>query len=259
MNTITRDRVGPVRIAGDLKLADLRHALAAGWRDYRAHPAYGLFFSAIYVALGLFLYVVLVRRGEVFWVIPAVAGFPLLAPFAAAGLYEVSRRREHGLPLSWGVVLGAVRSGDGQLPVMGMIAFVLFSFWVILAHAIFGLFLGQNGLGSQPLEVLLSPAGLSMLLVGGLVGGVVALVLFMMTVVSLPLLVDREVDFITAIVASIRAVTSNGFTMLFWAALIAVLLFAAMLPLLLGLFLVLPVLGHATWHLYRRTVASAEG
>ncbi len=248
-------RVGPATVTTDLRLRDLFTALAAGWRDFIANAKFGLFFAAIFVGGGLGLAYLLFSRGEFFWVIPATAGFPLLAPFAAAGLYEISRRREAQLPISWGTVLGAVRAGDGQLPVMGMIVFVIFSFWVILAHTVFGIFLGPSDLGADPLATLMSIEGLSMLVVGSIVGGVVALFLFAIMVVSLPMMIDREVDFITAMIVSVKSVTTNTFTMLVWAAMVAALLFLAMLPAFAGLFLVLPLLGHATWHLYRRAIS----
>ena len=111
----------------DLALQDLRAALAAGWRDFRAQPAYGLFFGAIFVVGGLALTYFLVARGEFTWAIPAAAGFPLIAPFAAVGLYEVSRRRDLGLPMTWAAILGAVRGrGDEQILAMGVIIFVAF-------------------------------------------------------------------------------------------------------------------------------------
>lgn len=243
------------RVARDLKTGDLRGALAAGWGDFRACPGYGLFFAAIYVFAGMFLYYALLVRGEVFWLIPAAAGFPLLAPFTAVGLYEVSRRREAGLPLSWGAVLGALRGrGDQQLLLMGGIVFVGFSFWIILAHGIFAIFMAESGVGAESLELFRTGAGIAMLAVGSVVGALVALAFYSITVISLPMLVDRDVDFITAIIASLGTMGANRPVMLGWAALIAVLLFAAMLPLFIGLFVVLPVLGHATWHLYRRAV-----
>ena len=255
MDTAATVQVGPATIASDLAVKDLFAALGAGWRDFRTYPKYGLFFAAIFVGGGLALAYFLFNRGEFFWLIPAAAGYPLLAPFAAAGLYEVSRRREAGEPLGWGPVLGAVKAGDGQLPVMGVIAFVIFSFWVILAHTVFGVFLGQSGLGSAPLETLVSPTGLAMLAVGSAIGGIIALFLFAIMVVSLPMMIDREVDFITAIIVSVKSMTNNGPIMVIWAVIIAALLFIAMLPGFIGLFLVVPLLGHATWHLYRRAIS----
>ncbi len=245
----------PVTVAMDLSMTDLRSALSAGWRDFVAYPVYGLFFAAFYVLGGLGLVYGLSNLGQGWWLIPAMAGFPLLAPFTAVGLYEVSRRREAGLLIGWRGVLGALGGrGDEQLILMGGIVFVAFSFWMILAHGIFAIFLGESGIGAEAGALLMSTDALLMMLVGSVVGGLFALGLFAITVVSLPMLVDREVDFITAIIVSLSVVGSNKRVIMGWATLIAVTLALAMLPMFVGLFVALPVLGHATWHLYRRAV-----
>lgn len=260
MSKIEQAQILPVTVARDLKIRDLRAALAAGWGDFRAHPVFGLFFGSIYVVAGMFLYFALFTRGEVAWLVPAAAGFPLLAPFAAVGLYEVSRRREAGLPMSWRSIIGALRGrGDEQILSMGVIVFVAFGFWIMLAHGIFAIFLAESGLGSESLDLFRTGAGIMMLVVGSIVGALMALAFYSITVISLPMLVDREVDFLTAIIASLATVRSNTFVLLAWAVFIAVSLFAAMLPLFLGLLVVLPVLGHATWHLYRRSVGTPDG
>jgi uncharacterized membrane protein len=234
---------------------DLRAALMDGWADFKAAPIFGLFFAAVYTLGGIGLYFGLIAAGEPFWFIPVAAGFPLLAPFAAVGLYEVSRRREAGEPLNWGPILGALRGhGDGQLPVMAVVVLLVFGFWIILARGIFAIFVGQTGIGYDNLGHLLTFNGIAMLLIGTFVGGLMALGLFTVTAFSLPMLLDRPVDFATAIITSIAAVRANGMMMLRWAAIIAGLLVVAMLPLFLGLLIVLPLLGHATWHLYRRVV-----
>ncbi|AKH42407.1 putative membrane protein [Altererythrobacter atlanticus] len=252
---VGQEQIAPVTVVDDLQISDLRAALAAGWRDFRTYPIFGLFFAAIYVSAGIFLYVALFNWGAAAWLIPAAAGFPLLAPFTAVGLYEVSRRREAGLPMSWRAVLGALRGhGDDQIINMGVILFVAFGFWLMVAHGIFAVFLAESGLGSESLELFQTRAGILMLLVGGAVGALMALGFYAITVVSLPMLVDREVDFLTAIIVSLGTVRSNSFVILIWAVWIAISLFIAMVPMFLGLLVVLPVLGHATWHLYRRTV-----
>ena len=254
MNVASRTQVGEISVAEDLTFSDLRDALAAGWSDYRAFPMGGLFFGLIFVLGGIGLSYFLLVSGEMVWAIPATAGFPLLAPFAAAGLYEISRRRMEGLPLTWKPVLGAIRAGDGQVAFMGMLAFVLFSFWVILAHTIFGMFMNEATMSGDILGTLLSLHGLAMLAIGTIAGAVVAWTLYMTTVISLPMLLDKEVDFITAMIVSMRVVRVNRAVMSLWACVIAVALVAAMLPAFLGLLLVLPVFGHATFHLYRRAV-----
>lgn len=249
----------PVAIAHDLRGSDLVAALRAGLGDFLAHPLFGLFFASIYVFAGLFLTWALFSRGEAGWLIPAAAGFPLVAPFVAVGLYEVSRRREAGLPMNWAAILGAFRGhGDEQLLMMGGCVFVAFGFWIIVAHSIFAIFMAESGLGGESLAVFGTRAGMAMLAVGSLVGGLMAFAFFAVTVISLPMLVDREVDFFTAIIASLAAVRANPGAMVAWALIIAVLLVVAMIPLFLGLFVAMPVLGHATWHLYRRAVSSLD-
>lgn len=251
----------PAPAARTLTTADLGAALSAGWADFRAHPLFGLFFAAVYVLGGLLILNGLGERGGILWLVPAVAGFPIIAPFTAVGLYEVSRRREAGLPMRWGAVLGAVRGkGDGQILMMGSMLFVGFGFWIVLARGLIAIFLadtGVNQISDNPLALLNTQPGFLLALVGSIVGALLAFAFFAITVVSLPMLVDREVDFVTAIITSLATVRANPVLMLGWAFLIALALFLAMLPLFLGLFLVLPLFGHATWHLYRRAVAPA--
>ncbi len=248
--------VAPVTVADDLTLADLTAALAAGWRDFIACPQYALVIAAVYVLAGLGITYALYTYGEAIWLVPAIACFPLIAPFTAVGVYEVSRRREAGLPISWRDVLGGLRGrGDDQIMGLGVIIFVIVAFWVILAHGIFYIFLADAGMTQESLAFLTTSSGLLMLLVGGAVGGGIALFTFTLTVMSMPMLLDRDVDLITAMIASWKCVSQNRPVMLVWAAVIAVLLFAASVPAFLGLLLVLPLLGHASWHLYRRVIS----
>ncbi|MCR9179688.1 MAG: DUF2189 domain-containing protein [Erythrobacteraceae bacterium] len=245
----------PPQVAADLAFGDLGRALAAGWRDFLGLAQFGMFFGGFYVLAGLLIGWAAINGGEPTWLIPAMAGFPLVAPFVAVGLYEASRRREAGLALSWRAVLGALKGhDDDQILSMGVIVFVAFSFWMIVAHAIFAVFMAESGMGGESIAALLTPAGLMMLAVGSAVGAVMAFAFYAMTVISLPMLVERKVDFLTAIITSFKVVRTNFAVMLGWAAIIAMLLFVAMLPAFLGLIVALPVLGHATWHLYRRAV-----
>ncbi|MBP1805966.1 DUF2189 domain-containing protein [Rubellimicrobium aerolatum] len=247
----------PLPAIARLTWADLRAALSAGAADFRAAPRFGLFFSAVYV-LGGFLMIWL-GAGTVAWTLATSLGFPLLAPFAAAGLYEVSRRLERGAPLRWGEVLGVVwAERNRQLPWAGAIIVIYFLFWTFLAHMIFALFMGLSTMTniSTSWEVLLTADGLTMIAVEFVVGGVLAFLLFALTVVSLPLLLDKEVDFVSAMILSVSCVAANPLAMAAWAALIALATLLALLPWFLGLVVVLPVLGHATWHLYRRALVA---
>jgi uncharacterized membrane protein len=238
-----------------LGTADLTAALRAGWADFTAAPIFGLFFAAVYTLGGLALWWGLVATGQPVWFVVVAAGFPLFAPFAAVGLYEVSRRRQAGLPLDWPSILGALQGkGDGQLPVMAVIVLLVFGFWVILARGIFAIFMADSGIGPSSLGQLLSLGGVAMVIVGTIVGGLLALALFAVTALSLPMLLDKPVDFVTAILTSVAVVRAHPQVMLRWAATIVVLLALAMLPAFLGLLVILPVLGHATWHLYDRAV-----
>lgn len=246
------------QVVHDLVWSDLAAALGAGWRDFLAMPQFGLFFGGVYVLAGLAIGWVTLTGGELTWLIPAIAGFPLVAPFIAVGLYEASRRRTAAEPLSWRAVLGALKGhDDDQILSMGVIVFVAFSFWMIVAHAIFAIFMAESGMGAGAggaLAAFLTPAGLAMLAVGSVAGAVMAFAFYALTVISLPMLVERKVDFLTAIIASLKVVRGNFAVMLGWAAIIAALLFVAMLPGFLGLLVALPVLAHATWHLYVRAI-----
>jgi uncharacterized membrane protein len=248
----------PPRI-GRVGLGDIAAALKAGLRDFARAPAFGLFFASFYVAGGILIYLQLGVLDQSYWIIPVALGFPLLAPFLAVGLYEVSRRLEIGEPLDWAAVLGVIfRQKDRQFPSIAMVIIMVFMFWVFVAHLVFALFMGlepMTNILSNWQDTLLTRNGLTMLAVGTAAGAVLAFVLFSLTVASLPLLLDRELDFITAMIASFQLVLANPLPMIAWGLIISALMLVAMLPLFLGLFLVLPVLGHATWHLYRRSMS----
>ena len=241
----------------EVDASDLRASLAAGWRDFQRAPILGAVFSAVYVLGGWLILWAMTTKGQVWWTLPASAGFPILGPFIACGFYEISRRLEAGEPLVASEIFGVIfRQKDRQIPAMAAVIVVYFLFWNFLSHMIFALFLGNATMTnvSSSLAVFLSPEGLVMLGFGTAVGAVFATLLFSLTVVSLPMLLDREVDFVTAMLTSFALVRENPGIMLGWGALIAVCLFVGMLPAFLGLFLVLPLFGHASWHLYRRAI-----
>lgn len=245
----------PKPVIVNLRLADLGAAIDAGLRDFMRAPQFGLFFSIVYVLAGLGL--MSVGAGHLTWILTVSLAFPLFAPFAAVGIYEVSHRMGQGKPLIWKDILSVVWAERGrQVPWMGAIIVIYLLFWSFLAHMIFALFMGFEAVVnvSSSLQMLLTPRGLMTAGVEVVVGGVLAFVLFAMTVVSLPYLLDKEVDFVTAMLTSIEVVKANPVVMLAWAAFVGTVTVVALVPWFLGLLVALPVLGHATWHLYQRAL-----
>ncbi len=259
MSDTTQIAPSPPPKLGSVGFSDITAALGAGMRDFLKAPLFGLFFASFFVIGGILIYLQLDVLDQSYWIIPIGLGFPLLSPFLAVGLYEVSRRLERGEALDWAAVLGVVfRQKERQFPSVAMVIIMIFMFWVFVAHLVFALFMGlepMTNIITNWRDTLLTEEGLTMLAVGTGVGAVLSFILFSLTVVSLPLLLDREIDFITAMISSFQLVLANLVPMLAWGALIAVLMVLGMLPFFLGLFIVLPVLGHATWHLYRRSLS----
>ena len=244
-----------------LGFSDISGALRAGFGDFVKAPLFGLFFGGVFAFGGILAVVLLTLFNELWLIIPIGIGFPLIGPFAAAGLYEVSRRLEKGEKLSWrGVLIFVFRQREGQ---MGWMAFVvLFVFWVWLyqVRILIALFLGfksPSTLGGFLEVVTGSPEGIMFLIVGTLIGAALSLVLFSITVIAMPLLIDSQRDFVTAMITSVKTVLANPVVMIGWGITVTVLAVAALLPLFLGLLVVFPVLGHATWHLYRRAIRGA--
>ncbi|MDA7426890.1 DUF2189 domain-containing protein [Primorskyibacter aestuariivivens] len=238
---------------------DIKASLKAGFADFLARPVMSGFFGLFYAVFGMLFVWALVGLGKIWMVIPAAIGFPLVAPFAAAGLYEMSRRRQKGEAFGWMDVLTVM--AHQRKREMGWMAFVtLFIFWVwsyqvrlwlaiILQDASFSDFWGFLNI------VFFTPAGWTFLAVGTCAGALLSAVLFSVTVVAMPLLLDRDIDFVTAMLTSVQVVRENPAVMLTWAAIISVTMVLSLVPAFLGLIFTLPILGHTTWHLYTRVVA----
>jgi uncharacterized membrane protein len=240
-----------------LSYEDVLSSLKAGFRDFRRVPHFGLFFGGIFSITGIVIFLQLIVWGSSYWVLPIAVGFPLLGPFLAVGLYEVSHRLQEKEPLDWGAILTiVVREKAHQIPSMVFVCLFFFLVWVYLAHLIFALSFGLKPLTNimSSTDILFSQEGILMLFAGTIVGGALAFLLFAVTVVSIPMIIDREIDAVTAMITSFRAVLENKGPMLLWGAIIAVSSLIAMIPLFLGMLIVFPILGHATWHLYKRAI-----
>ena len=251
----------PDPVVRAVTVGEIVEALAEGLRDFQSAPVYGLVFGALYALGGILIVLCASAFGASY----------LAYPLAAGSLHTIrrrqrvrsgrSRRRETGQPLSWSAVIGAiVAQGRRELGWMAFVTVFIFVVWMYQVRLLIALMLGLKSFSSLRdflLVVTTTPEGWIFLIVGHLMGAVLSLVLFSLTVVSFPLLLDRDIDFVTAMITSVRAVVASPGPMIGWAAVVVILMIVACLPAFLGLLVVLPVLGHATWHLYRRIVLPA--
>lgn len=245
-----------------LTKSDLLEVLAAGLRDFRSAPLYALGVSGVYTAGGWILILLLVQFDLPYLVYPLAAGFALIAPFIAAAFYAISQCLERGESLSWGRIFGSVRNAaSSDLGWMALVAGFSLFIWMDIAALLFFGFLGFSSLSARELleVVFTTPMGLLFLLIGNSVGALIAFAVFSFSVTSYPMLFDRQVDFVTAMITSVKVVVQNKVTMMIWCFTIALLIAICLLSALVGLLVILPILGHASWHLYRRAIAPATG
>ena len=238
--------------------ADIGDALAQGLKDFAACRTDVVFLCLIYPVAGLVISRMAFDHGMVALIFPLVAGFALIAPLFGVGLYEMSRRRECGLETGWTDAFGVVRApAIGAILVLGLLLLALFCLWLFAAYFLYTVTLGPDAPVSAAAfarDALTTPEGWTMIGAGMAVGFLFALVVLIISVVSFPLLLDRNVGVGTAIATSVQAVRTNPGAMAMWGLIIAGALLLGAIPLLVGLAVVLPVLGHATWHLYRKVV-----
>jgi len=243
-------RIGP---------ADLWDALGRGFRDFWAMPSHLVFLSLIYPIVGLVLGRLVVGYDVLPLLFPLVGGFALIGPVAALGIYELSRRRELGLEASWPHAFGVFRSPSiGGIVTAGCLMLALFALWLDAAQWLYTANFGPfppDSIGSFTEEVLTTSAGWALIVEGNLLGFLFAVLAMALSVISFPMLLDRPVGAMTAIVTSIRAIAANPTTMALWGLIVAGAFVLGSLPFFVGLAIVVPVLGHATWHLYRKLVA----
>ncbi|HUL09451.1 MAG TPA: DUF2189 domain-containing protein [Candidatus Acidoferrum sp.] len=231
--------------------------LTAGWRDLRRVPAVSLSYGAAFVVISFLLTWGLWLFGLFYLVLPLAAGFMLVGPVIAVGLYEVSRRLEQGQRVTLAVSLAAWSSHRGPIATMGLVVTLVLLAWIWLAFLIFALFFGPAPPSWEHLvtTLLFSIDGIPFLIVGIAVGGALAAFVFAMTAVALPALLDRDIGVLGAILTSFAAVLRNWRVMIGWGALIAVFTGAGLVTFYLGLAVTLPLVGHASWHAYRDLVA----
>jgi uncharacterized membrane protein len=239
-------------------LSDLGDALRLGWEDFKAIPTHAVVLCVIYPILGLVLFRLVLGHSVLPLLFPLAAGFTLIGPFAALGLYELSRRRERGEEAAAWHAMEVLRAPSfGAILELGILLFVLFGVWIATADAIYIATFGNAPAATIPdfaKRVLTTPEGWSLIIVGCGVGFLFAVVALCVSVVSFPLMLDRHASAIEACRTSLRVVMENPFAMAVWGLIVAALLAVGSLPFFVGLAVVLPVLGHATWHLYRKVV-----
>lgn len=239
-------------------LSDLRDALAKGVEDFKAFRTDVAFICLIYPIIGFFVTWFAFDRDLIPLIFPAIAGFALIGPFAAVAMYEMSRRHEKGEEASWADTFRVVSSPSfGAIFLLGVMLLAVFGVWMLAAHGIYNATLGPappESLGGFASDVLTTGAGWAMILVGFAVGFLFAVLVLVISVVSFPLLLDRPVGLPAAIITSVRVAALNTGPIAVWGLIVAGALAIGAIPLFLGLIVVMPVLGHATWHLYRRVV-----
>ncbi len=249
----------PDPVVNHITFTDITEALAAGLRDFRAESKFGLVFGLLYAVGGMLVFLTASALRMPYFTYPLATGFVLIGPLVAIGLYEVSRMRELGQTVTWGGIFRAIRQQAGKE--IGWMCFVVLFFttmWIYQVRLLLALLLRNETMTSMAeflTVVMTTPQGLLFLGVGHIIGAVLSIILFSLTVVSFPILLDRNIDFITAMITSVRAVATNPVPMLIWAVIIVATLVVSVLPMFLGLIVTLPILGHTTWHLYRRLIA----
>jgi uncharacterized membrane protein len=233
-------------------------ALRRGFADFWERPSHYVFLCLIYPVVGVVIGVWTSRSNVLPLLYPMMAGFALIGPFAAIGLYEISRRRERGLDSSWRHAINVLRSPAlGAIGLLAVMLLVIFTAWLVTAQILYERLFGASppaSIAAFAAELFATPRGWMLIIAGNAIGFGFALLALCTTVVAFPLLLDREVGVRAAIVTSLRVVLVNPVPMAIWGLIVAAALVIGTLPFFIGLALVLPILGHSTWHLYRAVV-----
>ena len=248
----------PVPTVRHITIAELRHALKLGFEDFEAYRTDVFFIGIIYAVVGLVLARVAFGMNLIPLLFPLASGFAIIGPFAAVGLYEMSRLREQGYEAKWSNAFDVFKApAVGAISVLGLMLMTIFGLWLLAAWEIYLSTFGPapiTSLGQFIHDVFRTPGGQAMIVIGIGVGFLFALLAMSISIISFPLLLDRDIGLDTAIRTSVRAVIVNPGPMALWGLIVAVGLVVGSIPLFVGLIVVLPVLGHAVWHLYRSIV-----
>ncbi|MDR5897532.1 DUF2189 domain-containing protein [Halomonas vilamensis] len=230
--------------------------LTAGIEDFRRAPVISLVYGMFWVGLSIGVTVGALKLGYWHWLLPLIAGFMFIGPLVAVGAYGVSQALERGRPPNLGDAFGSWKPHAGQLAMMGVMMMIFFLAWIRLATLLFALFFGLEAPSADVLyaSLLTTPQGLGMLAVGMAAGGVLAFGAFAITAVAIPTLMDQDLTFMEGIEASIRSVARNFRPMLLWAAMLTGCVIIGVLTFYIGLALILPMLGYASWHAYEDLV-----
>ena len=245
-------------IVRKIGVADLKDAVAKGVDDFLAMPTHVIFLAVIYPVVGLLLAAITFGYDLMPLLFPLAGGFALIGPFAAIGLYELSRQRERGVEVSWKHAFGLLRYPSlDAIAAMGLVLMIVFLIWLATAQLLYQSLFGyalRNPIGRFVNDVLTTSAGWTLIIAGNGIGFLFAALAMTISVVSFPLLLDRDVGVIVAMHTSVGAVLRNPLMMAVWGLFVAVALVIGSLPFFVGLAVVLPVLAHSTWHLYRKVV-----
>lgn len=230
--------------------------LMAGFRDFREATAVSLAYGMFWVGLSIAVTAAAFTLGYWHWLLPLAAGFMFVGPLIAVGSYGISRGLEEGRNPTLGDAFWAWRPHAGQLAMMGVMMMIFFLAWIRLATLLFALFFGYEVPSPDTLymTLLTSWEGLGMFVVGTIAGGILAFGAFAISVVAIPTLMDHDLTFMEGIEASVRSVARNFWPMLLWAVMLTACVVAGMMTFYIGLALVLPILGHASWHAYEELV-----
>jgi uncharacterized membrane protein len=250
----------PVRLEiRKIGLADLKEALRRGLDDFATMPSHMIFLSLFYPIVGFVLFRLTFGYEVLPLLYPLATGFALVGPLAAVGLYELSRRREQGRDIHWTHIFDVRRSHSvGAIIALGVLLMLIFLGWLATAQVIYQSLFGvpaPSSIRDFFHDVLTTDAGWKLIVFGNATGFLFAVVVLVISVVSFPLLLDHDVGATVALQTSVRAVATNPFTMAEWGLIVTALLVVGSLPFFFGLAIVLPILGHSTWHLYRKVVA----